>query len=250
METIEEFYIEKAIGKPLTIDQKNLIHSHLSAEIISTLLTTLQTAKIQFCIAGSFPEFAVGQLDSFNDIDFFINVGSIRDLPHFDNKLKHFEVGFEGADFWSYNQNSEKDTYEKYLSDKKYFQLEVTEVLKYKYKPEKANFTLKYDCDFVFAENPKCTTSNSYALFILRQFDIQVARVALFNPFPLKNPSLVHFHTLTTPTFKELRDTRKYKYVLRKISISPSLLSTLSLVTLMDNGYIDQDYESGCNYLK
>lgn len=233
-EDAEEEYIQQASGQPLTTEQRKSMQSQCSSEILTTLIATLQKAKIPFCIAGSFSAFTVDRLNAFNDIDVFINSDSVHSLPRFKHKPSR-----KGTEYWNHLQDTRKNRPEDYFNIKKNFKLKINDVIKYCPIFDRP----KTPTDYVFASNPKCRTSLAYSLFVLRHFDLQAARVALFNPFR-KQPALYHYHTLTTPSFADISPARMEKYGTRFVNMTPSPLSTLCLNSLIDSRLIDHDYDS------
>lgn len=92
--------------------------------------------------------------------------------------------------------------------------------------------------DLVFA--PKLTIKNSeaYSLYVIRHFDLQQSRIAIFNrSFDL--PDVFYSMSLMLPSWEDLQESRRKKYEGRTMTVTPSKLTLLTVNTMLTNKQID-----------
>lgn len=258
----QDYYFDRMTTDPLTLEQHKLLIENTSKNL-EVVLRTLRRLGISFVVAGSFAAFIAGRLNCFKDIDIFVNVDDVTklqvdDWPEFKESEQYEDpqitIATENKKWTKWGTAQRQNDFLIFLTVEEQmlmyrfarnvdeesrvhrlrelhetrFRLKIANIIKIEAQIEKL-----IPIDIVLAPNNECCTCRDYCLYILKSFDIQVARVGLFNT-NFQRPFSFEFLTLTTPDNRAISRKRRAKYAERVFNVIPSRLTTLALNTMLD----------------
>lgn len=231
------FFSNRTPHLELTEQQYEKIESTISSSpVMKITIEMLSKAGVEFTIAGSFASFTMGILEEFNDIDVYINSTSLETLPGFKDLIRDLKAIDE---YVAPKILRTQKIIEKYGDHPSSFICEDFEIsMVHKITP-----LIGPPIDLVLAPKATFAESNLYGLYIIKSFDYAAARVALFKPFSSQS---WRAWTLSLPNKAEefISPFRQCKYAFRPINLTPSLLSTLSMNTLIESKQITYDHKT------
>lgn len=232
--------------------------------LLLRIMDSLWIYKIQFALAGSFAAYITNKIEESNDIDLYVNAESKEAIPYFMRILQKNKYAFKryvSAKKLKYS-SAKKLKYSSAKAERPKLRRNPPRKVKYSSakvespKPRKnpprdprkllitnvETIQQKHhkSIDIVFAPNPGCCSTKLYSLYVIKHFDLQQIRVALFNPSRADH-RLFHAITLATPSWDKVDEHRRIKYMNRAVNLTPSKLSLLSVNTLLDNGKFNYD---------
>lgn len=234
------------LSKRLTDDQRKKLDEQIAKPVMRVIIELLRKWNVPFVIAGSMAGHVMGMVNGYADVDLFINAPNTDVIPGFIRAIREVDesaVDDDGeSDSEKFKKNFDVDA-EAFKADKYDAasgirrgepdpkRLQISSVIKI--KP-----TNGAPIDLVFAPKADILTGLVYSLYVIRHFDMQQARVAIFKPNNgLHTP--YHFMDLILPTWDHCMTSRVLKYQGRKKNVTPSKLKMLSLNTLIESRQVE-----------
>lgn len=236
----KNFYLKFLPTRYLTIEEDNLMKSHFPP----FLFKFIEHAKkngVMFIIAGGFPSFVCNKLNTFGDIDIYVNSfvegeGGYAEKLIGDNIFQGHYTRIESA-----YEEAIAGTMSAHKVDDDLMEIDAVVTVCSTYKSSNPYLNEKYcSIDIIFA--PKtCLDFRLYSLYIMNCFDISATRTSIFN-IESKVSSKWSLMQISTPSYEKLREIRAEKYKIRSGNIEPSSLFLLSFNKLLQTNQLEYDF--------